>query len=34
MFLAGEYDDAISRIGDLIANVHVNSICYEVQARV
>ena len=33
MFMAGEHNNVISRIGDLIANVHFNSICYVVQAR-
>ncbi|KAF8548528.1 hypothetical protein OG21DRAFT_750496 [Imleria badia] len=30
--MAGEYDDAISRVRDLIASLHLNSICYVVQA--
>ncbi|KAF8546584.1 hypothetical protein OG21DRAFT_1491063 [Imleria badia] len=34
VFMAGEHDDAISRIDDLINTVHFNSICYVVQARV
>ena len=33
MFMAGEHRDAISRIDDLNAAVHFNSICYMVQAR-
>ena len=33
VFMAGEYRDAISRVDDLIATVHINSICYVVQAR-
>ena len=33
MFMAGEHRDAISRIDDLAATVHFNSICYVVQAR-
>ncbi|KAF8547863.1 hypothetical protein OG21DRAFT_1449832 [Imleria badia] len=32
VFMAGEHDDAISRVYDLINTVHVNSICYVVQA--
>ncbi|KAF8554675.1 hypothetical protein OG21DRAFT_1508679 [Imleria badia] len=32
MFMAGEHRDAISRVDDLIATVHLNSICYVVQA--
>ncbi|KAF8548919.1 WD40 repeat-like protein, partial [Imleria badia] len=32
MFMAGEQRDAISRVDDLIATVHLNSICYVVQA--
>ena len=31
--MAGEHDDAISRVGDLIATLQLNSICYVVQAR-
>ena len=31
--MAGEYDDAVSRVKDLIASLHLNSICYIVQAR-
>ena len=31
--MAGEHDDALARVGDLIATVHLNSICYVVQAR-
>ena len=31
--MAGERRDAISRVDDLIATVHYNSICYVVQAR-
>ena len=31
--MAGEHRDAISRVDDLIATVHYNSICYVVQAR-
>ena len=31
--MAGDYDDAISRVDDLIATLHLNSICYVVQAR-
>ena len=34
MFMAGEHRDAISRVDDLNAAVHFNSICYVVQARV
>ena len=33
VFMAGEYRDAISRVDDLIATVHHNSICYVVQVR-
>ncbi|KAF8123182.1 hypothetical protein EV363DRAFT_1587463 [Boletus edulis] len=33
VFMAGEHRDAISRVDDLIATVHFNSICYAVQAR-
>ena len=33
MFMAGEHNNAISCIGDLIADVHFNSICYVVQAH-
>ena len=33
MFMAGEHDDAISRVDDLIDTVSFNSICYVVQAR-
>jgi hypothetical protein len=33
VFMAGEHRDAISRVDDLIATVHLNSICYVVQAR-
>ena len=33
MFTAGEHDDAISRLDDVIATVQFNSICYVVQAR-
>ena len=32
MFMAGEERDAISRVDDLIATVHLNSMCYVVQA--
>ncbi|KAF8546871.1 hypothetical protein OG21DRAFT_1027557 [Imleria badia] len=32
VFIAGEHRDAISRVDDLIATVHLNSICYVVQA--
>ncbi|KAF8546581.1 hypothetical protein OG21DRAFT_1102783 [Imleria badia] len=32
VFMAGEHRDAISRVDDLIATVHLNSICYIVQA--
>ncbi|KAF8555005.1 TPR-like protein [Imleria badia] len=32
VFIAGEHRDAISRLDDLIATVHLNSICYVVQA--
>ena len=32
VFMAGEHRDAISRVDDLIATVHFNSICYVVQA--
>ncbi|KAH0838774.1 hypothetical protein J3R83DRAFT_7149 [Lanmaoa asiatica] len=28
MFMAGEHDDAVSRVGDLIATVHLNSTCH------
>ena len=31
--MAGEHRDAISRVNDLIATVHLNSTCYMVQAR-
>lgn len=31
--MAGEHDDALSRVGDLIATVQLNSICCIVQAR-
>ena len=31
--MAGEHDDAISRVDDVIAMVRDNSICYVVQAR-
>jgi len=31
--MAGEYDDAMSRVDDLIATLQLNSICYVVQAR-
>ena len=31
--MAGEHDDAILRVGDLIATVHLNSTYYVVQAR-
>ena len=31
--MAGEHDDAISRIDDLIDTVQFNPICYVVQAR-
>lgn len=31
--MAGEYDDAILRTDALIATVHLNSVCYEVQVR-
>ena len=34
MFMAGEHRDAISRLDSLIATVHLNSICYVVQARI
>ena len=30
--MAGEHDDAISRVDDLIDTVHFNSVCYVVQA--
>ena len=33
VFMAGERDDAISRVDDLIDTVQFNSICYVVQAR-
>ena len=33
VFMAGEHDDAISRVGDLIDTMQFNSICYVVQAR-
>ena len=33
VFMAGEHDDAISRIDDVISTVHFSSICYVVQAR-
>ncbi|KAG6375175.1 hypothetical protein JVT61DRAFT_3383 [Boletus reticuloceps] len=33
VFMAGEHDDAISRLDDLIATVRSNSICYVVQAK-
>ncbi|KAF8548526.1 hypothetical protein OG21DRAFT_750343 [Imleria badia] len=32
VFMAGEHDDAISRVEDLIATLYSNSICYVVQA--
>ena len=32
--MAGEHNDAISRLDDLIATVHMNSICHVVQACV
>ncbi|KAF8552355.1 hypothetical protein OG21DRAFT_1511593 [Imleria badia] len=32
VFMAGEHDDAISRLDDLIDTVHFNSICHVVQA--
>ncbi|KAF8436838.1 hypothetical protein L210DRAFT_3631882 [Boletus edulis BED1] len=32
VFMTGEHPDAISRVGDLIATVSFNSICYVVQA--
>ncbi|KAF8554678.1 WD40 repeat-like protein [Imleria badia] len=32
VFMAGEHRDAISRMDDLISTVHLNSICYVVQA--
>ncbi|KAF8555028.1 hypothetical protein OG21DRAFT_963279 [Imleria badia] len=32
ILIAGEHRDAISRVDDLIAIVHFNSICYVVQA--
>ena len=31
--MAGEYDDAISRVKDLIASLHLNPICHVVEAR-
>jgi hypothetical protein len=31
--MAGDHDDAISRVDDLAATLHLNSICYVVQAR-
>ena len=31
--MAGEHDDAISRVDDLIDTVQFDSICYVVQAR-
>lgn len=31
--MAGEYDDAISRVNDLIATAHENSVYYTLQAR-
>ena len=31
--MAGEHEDAVARVGHLIATVHSNSICYLVQAR-
>jgi hypothetical protein len=31
--MAGEQDDAMSRIDDLIDTVQLNSICYVIQAR-
>ena len=31
--MAGEHDDAVLRVGDLIATVHLNSPYYVVQAR-
>jgi hypothetical protein len=31
--MAGEHDEGVARVGDLIATVHLNSICYIVQAR-
>ncbi|KAF8555785.1 hypothetical protein OG21DRAFT_1460469 [Imleria badia] len=34
MFTAGEHGDAISRVDDLIATVHLNSICYVVEAYI
>ena len=33
VFMAGEHEDAVARVGDLIATVHSNSIYYVVQAR-
>ena len=33
VFMAGEHDDAISRVDDLIDTVPFNSICHVVQAR-
>ncbi|KAF8547868.1 YVTN repeat-like/Quino protein amine dehydrogenase [Imleria badia] len=33
VFMAGDHDDAISRVDDLIDAVHFNSICYVVQAQ-
>ena len=32
--MAGEHEDAVARVGDLIATVHSNSIYCVVQARV
>jgi hypothetical protein len=31
--MAGEHDHAILRTDALIATVHLNSVCYEVQVR-
>ena len=33
MFMAGEHNDAISRIDDLISTVGDNSVYYAIQAR-
>ena len=33
VFMAGDHDDAISRVDDVISTVHLSSICHVVQVR-